>query len=69
MAVDFSQSKLRYFQLLLDTDNGKADDDDDLTELYFPMQYDALFLYSDKTQPHFSRFQLPWYPFPSPDSK
>jgi len=49
-AVDFTESNQRYFQLLLDDDKDHAEVSDDLRELYYPMRYDAVFLYANAAQ-------------------
>ena len=68
-AVDFSKSNQRYFQFLLDSDRDETEDEADLPALYYSMRYDAVFLYADETQPHYSHFQLPRCPVPTADGE
>ena len=55
--VDFTEGNQRYFQRLLDDDKDDADASDDLRELYYPMRYDAVFLYANDDQSQ--QFRLP----------
>ena len=50
-AVDFSKSSQRYSQILLDADKDDTEDANNLPGLYYPMRYDAVYLYADETQP------------------
>ena len=66
-AVDFTQSNQRYFQLLLGDDKDDANEDGDLRGLYYPMRYDAVFLYSNDKQTQ--RFRLLRRQVPTPDGE
>ena len=66
-AVDFTVSNQRYFQLLLDTDKDDAEEDDNLRGLYYPMRYDAVFLYAKDDQSQW--FRLPRHQVPMPDGE
>ena len=56
--VDFGQTNKRYFQVELDDELG----------VYYPMRYDAVYLYADENQRGFSRFHLPWHAPRNPDN-
>ena len=60
-AINFTQTNQRYFQPLLDGDEGK--------DAYYHMQYDAVFDSFDVNQPLFSSFSLPRHPITNPEGE
>ena len=60
-AVNFTQTKQRYFQILFDGDEGK--------DAYYSMRYYAVFAFVDVNQPLFSSFRLPSHPIPNPEGE
>ena len=51
LAITFTQTNQRYFQILLDGDEGK--------EAYYSMQYDAILVFVDVSQPLFQASAYP----------
>ena len=60
-AVNFTQTNQRYFQLLLDGDEGK--------DAYYSLRYDAFFAFVDVDQLLFSSFSLPRHPITNPEGE